>query len=651
MVGEPYFSEPSGPFDPSPPPNPSSPADPSAVPPSAVRAVLSFATRLHGTQRRRLAGLAFAGSGRQSGRLAGLAFETGLRRHLPFGQAADIGAYALRVRIGGRDIDVCRLMAQMEISHAENQSYLCDFRLREDAGEVDVYRWHGKPVEVEVLHAGGSVRIYTGVADISAFHFPRRRTVSCSDRRMLQINRLPPAVVRSVGYTSVSAHGRFKDLAEEMAARLETVPASFEFDAYGTGYLTAWQPKAVADRTVGRCDVYRREPQLSVLPVGRVLNRVNIRLASQFSRLWQRDVRFSFDSGYHVCVYHWFGLPPAVADMKAAIERAGWAWSDWQSTGLEKGGVYQCGKTPWLWSPVSRKVLGKKDPASTSIADVSAVSVQDFTDYYARSASWSASRRWTQNVDEIYALSLQNAASIGRYGELAEDLHYTVRHEMRDDEWGRDYRDAQAPPPHFRQAANGDRYADLADADELRDTVQVAYWTAYTKMLASHRENTLELQVKFLPDIDLRHTHRIDLDYFQGRAKVAGFVHRIDFVRKTGRTDVRYKFFQNAADGGITPFVPPPPPAMPPLPAVRRLTRLGTVVLPFGAEPSVDGLDGFIVQTVRPPATDRHEIRSRIAFAVTTAAVEKALSDTATVEGSTVREVGIPDGRVAVRMV
>lgn len=617
----------------------------------------AFSSRLEVAQPRQMLQVAFGQSARRSGALLVVAFETRQDRIKPlFGssQVLGMGAYDIRVRIDGKDIDACRLLAAMSISHAENQSYLCDFWLREDIGLIDVYKWHSKDIQVDVVHAGGVMRIYMGVVDISNFHFSaRRREVKCSDRRLLQINRLPAAVVRAIGYTSKSAHGEFKDLAAEMAARLETVPASFEFDANGTGYLTSWQPKAVPDRVIGRCEVYSREPRMGMLPVGRVLNKVNIKLANQFMRLWQRDVDFSFESGYHVCVYHWFGLPPAVADMKTAIEQAGWAWSNWRSEGLEKGGWYRCNGAMWMWSPVSRRVLDSKDKNSSNQSDVTAVSVQDFTDYYARRAWWSASRRWTQNADDVYTMTLQNKPSIDRYGEITEELQYTVHHEERDEDWGRDYRFGQQPPKGFKQANNGDWYKDLNGemAQELRDTLQVAYWTAYTKILASHRENTLDLEMKFLPEIDLRHTHRIELDNFVGNAKVASFTHQIDFVRKVSQTSVQYKFYQNAQDGAITPFAMPAPPAMPILPKVERQVRLGTVVLPYGAKPEIDGLNGFIVQTKRLPSIREHEVRSRIAFAVTTADVEKVLTDTMETEAATTTEVGIPDGHIMARMV
>lgn len=608
-----------------------------------------------------LAHFAFAQSKRASGSLLHWAFETVrpvAKRHFGASQVIGVGAYDIRVRIDGRDVDACRLLADMTISHAENQSYLCDFWLREDVGEVDVYNWHGKPIEVDVLHDGGVMRLYSGIVDISNFHFShRRREVKCSDRRLLMINRLPEGRIKAIGYTSQSAHGAFKDKAAELERRMETVPASFEFDAYGTGYLTPWKPKAIPDRVIGNCQVYRREPRVSVLPVGRAVNRVNIKIASQFMRLWQRDVGFEFNvnSGtvaYNPCSYQWFGLPPEVSAVKSAIEQAGWAYANWRMMGLEAASVIRCsysahGANHRIWSPVSRKATHDEN------GKLLAMEVFDYTNYYAKQAWWDASRRWTQNADEVYSMTLSNAPSIGRYGEIVEELSFAVQHDGKDEDWGRDYRYAQAVPSGFKQAANGDFYRDLDNLDdELRQTLQVAYWTAYTKILSSHRENILDIEIKFLPEIDLRHTHRIEHQNFTGNVKVAHFTHDIDFIGRNSQTSVQYKFYQNAADAlNLTPFAMPDKPPLPVLPAVNRQVKLGTVVLPMGAEAKVDGLNGFIVQTTSPPSMKTHERRKRIAFALTNAAIEKTLTDAMETTRDTATEVAVFNDDVRLRMV
>lgn len=619
--------------------------------------------------------IAYAQAGVVSGSIVKLAYEQRAphkRKRFAGSQAIGVGDYDLRARIGGIEIDICRLMDTVEISHAENQAYICDMVMREDIGEVDVYKWHGKPIEVEIVHDGGIMRVYQGIVDISKFNLPYgKRLISCSDRRKLMINSLPRSVIEAVGYTSKSAHGEFKDQFDEMSKRLETVPASFEFDANGTGYLTAWQPKAIPDRLIGNCVVYKREPRVEMAAVGRVVNKVHITVDNQFTRHLQRDRSYSFQSGYWVCQYQWWGMPPPVAGIKSAIEGAGWAMSNFMMDGLAKEGIYTCGFNQKIWwSPINRKinnVTNKKDPTGKDytdtngnpIRDSTSVTVTDYTMMYATNASWDASKRWKQNVDEKYSMTLQNAASIGRYGEIIEEVSYGVKHEYESD-WGENYKTAQPAPKGFIKMGNGDWYQDINNTNQgdFEATMRVAWHTAYTKMLASHRENTLQLEIKFLPELDLRHTHRIEHVNFTGNVKVSSFKHTFIIGSLVGQTEITYKFYQNAADNGtITPFFMPARPANREAVVDKKVIELGVHNFMLGEEVKTDGISGFVTKTTHNafPSTDPSyrtpEQRQGVAFVVHTPDIEKFSTDTLELEQKQAVEVNIPNNEAVIRIV
>ena len=486
--------------------------------------------------------------------------------------------------------------------------------------------------------------------------------LQCSDRRHLLNNAMPRSVLDGIGYTSVSAHGNgFKDRDDELRARLETIPASYEYDARGIGYLTPWLPKDTADFVMGPCFVYAREPSVTLASVGRVVNQVRIKFENRYSRQQQRDLQYQFYSDCNVCNYGRYGLPPKSEMVATAAKGAGWAVGDMRLVGLEPGGWYGCGTVKgFVWVPKVTRTTGAKpradingnvvrDHNGNEVMDVASVSVTDYTDMYAREAEWKASKRWVQNITEALDITLKNDASIARYELLEENLSYAVVHEYNDEAWGKDYQ-TPSVPAGFARLANGDYYRDVDNisAGEYDKTLQVALNTAYTKILSSHRDNTLDLQVKMMPDIDLRHTHRIEHPHFKGNAKVYSFAHTFDMSAGIGKTDVTYKFYQSADGGGIRPLTVPARKRYNGTARSDRLIRLGSMVLPDGG--AVDNADKYQGQIMRQLANRIGDYRETVMFKVVTPAVEAGSTDTAVVDNTHTQNVGIPNDNVEIRL-
>lgn len=156
--------------------------------------------------------------------------------------AIGIGDFNVVVRIGNQDVPMCELAETMTITHGENENYRCEFVLRKNRPNgtpkrIDPYQWHTKAVTVHLRHEHGEQILYRGVVDgIQLNALKGTLSVKCSDRRERMINALPWATIRGIGYTSKAIHGEFADKLDELTKRLETVPASFEFDLNQTGF-------------------------------------------------------------------------------------------------------------------------------------------------------------------------------------------------------------------------------------------------------------------------------------------------------------------------------------------------------------------------------------------------------------------------------
>lgn len=536
------------------------------------------------------------------------------RRRFKGSQTQGFGDFDIAVYIGGVAVNMCEFAQSMTISHGENESYLCSFVIRPQRNrklprEMDLYRWYAQPIVIQAVSNRERVQLYQGIVDSVDYAMMQGvLTIQCSDRREQQINALPHSAIAAIGYTSKAAHGnQFDTQKDELDKRLTTVPASFEFDANGTPYLTAWKPKDVPDVVLSPCVIYLREPKLSLASVGGVTNAVDVEVSLQHTRLLQRSHIINMDLNIGVCEYAKFGQLPDLDEINSAVNETGWTMWGYNLERVARTGWYNCDgrQMAWYRDGNARQYDGDKlvSKSKQFNSDVVAGSIE-------------AIKRWTQTIAQTIKIRVENRASINRYQEVKQGISYTVNVDAPE---GLNWDSADNPHadrvqyeqssqntlyypffkqgnlpriPHarFQAADNGDWYADFDDSGgEWARTLQVAYHTAYTMILAAHRQNTVELEVKFMPHIDLRHTHEIQHPLFHGKAKVSHFTHSFNFETKLGQTTVQYRFFQNAEDNGqYTPFRQPENPAQT-FPRYTNRSSVGKVLLPKGGEDEIAG--------------------------------------------------------------
>lgn len=280
--------------------------------------------------------MTFAQQGRIGGRVLDLGFaqiRQVRRRRFKGSQAIGIGDFDLRVTIDGQYVDMCSLAESMSIRHGENESYTCRFvmrplRDRKQPQPVNPYVWYTRPIVVEAVDDAGAQRLYSGFVDSMGYDMTGGRfEINCTDRREQQINDLPAHIVRGIGQTAKSIHGDlFETQADELEARLETVPASFEFDAHGTPYLTDWREKDVADFVVTPCMIYQRQPVVRLASVGGVTNEVHLELRRSVPRRVQQVLNYQYLAGLHPCQYAetYGGEVFNIDALKSAVAETGW---------------------------------------------------------------------------------------------------------------------------------------------------------------------------------------------------------------------------------------------------------------------------------------------------------------------------------------
>lgn len=470
-------------------------------------------------------------------------------------QSPFVGDFSLRMTVNDKVIDLCRLAKELSITHGENESFVCYLTLQESVNRptqpIDLYEWYGKPIYIDCVTKSGEMRLYRGIVDSAELDFVSGKTkITCSDRRKRLLDKLSENEVKSIGYTSEAVHGKFDNLSDELEKRLTTIPASYEFDVYGNGYLNWWKPSSPS-HTISDCEVFYTQPQVRLAQVGQVVNRVDIELGYTYSRLRQRRIMYNYDSGLTACSNGYIQYP-TLDGLIDAISQTGWVMGGGSLERAQRSGWVNCG--------------------TDGMRGIN----RDAGDKSVMRGQFEALNRWTQNVRETYTISLINQASITRYEELSDRVSAQVSAEVDNEEWEtletpkyeateRNYFEAffiAAPKfkgADFYQATNGDWIGNLDHAQaDFENAFKTLYHMAYTKMLASHRQNTFEADIKFMPDISLKQSHQINHQHFKGLVKVAGYTHTFDLETRHVQTHVRYKFFQNAeaADNLTLPTLP-----------------------------------------------------------------------------------------------
>ena len=474
----------------------------------------------------------------------------------------DFGAFGIRIISDGVEIPVCDYMQSIQITFEEDKASTAKMVFKQNTGErVELYRYLNKQMRIELTRPNKPAYVlYEGKFDASTYQIGSLwiEWNAVAPRERL-FEKMTDAQISAIGVHDVNVFRKLDEYDDKKTLvndRLSTIPASLDF-INGNPVVTSWIPKLTADYTLGACDILRLNANNSVLSQENIVNKVVIKLQHQWDLLYHAERGYYFNSGYSVCDYSTWGVPPSNATVKSAAQGTGWVMSNYSSKGLHPNGIYYCSwrggnPAPMWWNPRggSFQPADKDDPDSRDFR-----SVVDYTNVYAQSASFKLSYRWAQPVEEMIEVTVQNSASIGRYEERESALNVTI-YQDREDATDRkikrweNYNTYKNPVRSgAEKQSNGywTRRADNIDKGALQNALNVAKQVAETQILSSHRSIEMTLRAsKFAPQFDVTQTHSVDFQHVKGRFKVARVVHTLDLSNKWADTEVTYKLFSNA---------------------------------------------------------------------------------------------------------
>lgn len=474
----------------------------------------------------------------------------------------DFGKFGLRIVCDGLEVPICDYMNNIQITFEEDKAALAKMSFKQESGAVvDLHQYLNKPMRIELTRPNKPAFVlYEGKFDASAWSFGEYYIEwTATAPRERQFEKMTDTQISSIGVHDVNVFRKLDEYDDKKSLvndRLSTIPASLDF-INGNPVITPWMPALIADYTLNACDILRLGANNSVLSQENITNKVVIKLQHQWDLLYHAERGYYFDSGYSVCDYSTWGQPPANSTVKSAAQGTGWVLSNYSSKGLHPKGTYECSwrggsPAPMIWNPKN----GMFTPADADDADSRDFrSVTDLTNMFAQEASFLLSTRWSQPVEEMIEVTVQNSASIGRYEERESTLNVTV-YQDREDATNRKIKRWEHYSTYknpirsgAQEQANGywTISADNINKGSLQNALNAAKRVAETQILASHRSIEMTLKTRaFAPQFNVTQTHGIDFQHVKGRFKVARVVHTLDLVNKFAGTEVTYKLFSNA---------------------------------------------------------------------------------------------------------
>jgi hypothetical protein len=353
--------------------------------------------------------------------------------------------------------------------------------------------------------------------------------------------------------------------------------------------------------------------------------------------------------------YDVWGLPPTNIDLKQAIDSAGWPYSNYEFTGLDPAGRYTVNGVSYYWSPVTRNgdivATQKTDADGNPVVDQNGDPVYDYsrdgetvvdhTNLYAQSASWVASKRWSQNITETIECTLQAPQSINQYGEVSSEVSYGTADEYDALDW-ENYIAHANPPSSATQTANGDYVIKkTTDINAFNNMVLTGLNREKTKIIKGHRDNRVNFETPAWPDVELYHTIKTTADKVTAKGKVTEITHTFDTVDLFASTEIELSLSQSIGSTSNDDIVIPSRPSLVDSANTPSTIKLGPHTIPLGGTQDPDWAGYIFQEKSKPGGTFTLGLKTPVAMIVDTPAIDDESRDTKELSASKTYNIAI----------
>ena len=573
------------------------------------------------------------------------------------------------VYIGGVLIPDNQVHDTITITRTENAAAQATFTLIPPRGVQNLLAYEGQPVIINVTtEDDGICRAYTGKVNIPDIDLLNRTiTISCTDNRRELINSNLSYYLPSIGYYSTDVFGVSQDRASELDNRLTTTPLSVNFDVYGTLKLSSCFAKASADYVFPEASVRREggmDPQVLLTPRSNIVNTVNINFVYRYQRMYKKYSFYEWDSDYAStpCAFMIYGYSVAKRDViEAAIRGTGWqVEGDIGYTPVIPAGFYSCPlsggsvasvgvswtQTQYSTVKVTQQVATPGAPGGFTTVDVLddqgnavvrsvPVASVDSAPFLCFGAEFELSKRFSQNVEETFTLTVSAPQSISRFTTVSEDETVNVSSVYDSSSW--DNFPGNVEPPSgrtlVRTGSNASYFFnEIENLAAYNTAVTCILNKAKTTILKSHRDNRVIFNTFLNPKLDLHHTIELDSESVEGsriacKGKVYSITHTMN--ASTGDCNTKVELVLSVAEGSATDSTLPPPTR--PTNSLYLLDDTLFLQSHYGEEPQLDwtGFIGNKYITVREAnnTTDHRRTTFPESFVVDSPTINQSYTD------------------------
>lgn len=470
--------------------------------------------------------------------------------------------------INGARVPDNQLTGKLTYEHTEDNSALLEFSIIPPLGVQNIFKYQGSTVTCDIQTDDGIYRIFTGFIDIPEIDVMGERiTFMCSDNRDEHLMNGDAGASTLYGQYSNTIFGVASNLKDEMLARISTVPYSLDWDGYGNPHFTSWTPKVTPDYTFINSDVYRTEPTIRFESRAKITNYITIDFNYSYQRFHQDNVSYTWSIPYDTAYFLTAGPSLCSKEMvRQAISNTDWTLiNDIGFTEILPSGFYNVNgvKIAWSTTQVSGTMVAQTntnpipggdpipvlDANGNQVYTAVATSSTDLADLFCFGAQWSMGKRYSQNIQEQYTITISAPQSIAQYGTITANSSY----KLADIDNGAAWDQSKATGTAF--------YSDQTlSLSEFNTATVTAINKAKTDILRAHRDTRVTFDIFVRPELDLKHTIELVTTRIQCKGKISAIRHScsLDFEDNTGGfTTVELALFRATGSQAETTITPP----------------------------------------------------------------------------------------------
>jgi hypothetical protein len=403
-----------------------------------------------------------------------------------------------------------KLTGTVQIDIGEGVARTASFTLVLSTGVSDIVGWTGKSVVIKSNIDSNLVTEFTGVIDTPTYDIESGlATFKCTDNLQEHFETKSKSEIDTLTPGAYWSEAVFNDSEgwEYTQERMSAIPASLDMDSSQSVRITDWAAKTTPDYTFNTSGFIHgslKNPEYANRR--NIINAVDLELEYRYTRLKERQQAYSFDDGLtdaqFTCGMATNPYPmPTKARVLSAIEGTGWEIT------VEP-----------TWSTIT--VGGPHSPCGI---------YQYANPFLVRGVDFTIGRRYAQAVTEKYTIHIESADSIAAFGEVAISQSASEETIYDTSTWNASLiADGWSGFGTPATDVNSDKYVNKDNDTTRQNALNTAINVAKTKILASHRNNSVSFDIPYHQVLDVIHTGQISSSKLTAKGKVSRVLKQIN---------------------------------------------------------------------------------------------------------------------------